>query len=368
MDSKSKNVRNGKIELYRFIFCIGILLFHAAKYIIGEPSFKNGIHISLFSHGAMGCEFFFVVSGYLMAKSIYKKLNSNPVENDKPRATQYLSFIKKKYTDIFPEHSVAFIIAIICFSISEGYNIIKFLKYSIDCIPGFFLIQMTGIKFSNPNHVEWYISCMLIAMSIIYPICYRWYYRFTRYFSWLGAILILGYMIYTGDGLTGVSVWTGVCFRSLLRAIAEISLGASAFELSRYISKKQWSKYQRVMLTLTELFCFIGTMIYMIMTFPKKYDIYALAFIFVIVTVAFSQVTYGSHLFNNRVCYFLGKLSLPVYLGQLSAIYIVNGFFSSYSHTHMILLVVLLSFAFAAVIYAGGKALRNIVNKLKVSN
>lgn len=66
--------KNGKIEFYRFIFCIAILLFHMQKYLLGEASLTNGIHFALFPHGAMGVEFFFLLSGFLMAKSVYKSI------------------------------------------------------------------------------------------------------------------------------------------------------------------------------------------------------------------------------------------------------------------------------------------------------
>lgn len=66
--------RNGKIELLRFIFCMAVLLFHCEKYVLGEPSLEKGYHLSLFCHGSMGVEFFFLVSGFLMAKSISKKI------------------------------------------------------------------------------------------------------------------------------------------------------------------------------------------------------------------------------------------------------------------------------------------------------
>ena len=63
--------RNGTIDILRFLFCIGILLFHIEKYIFEEPSLKNGIHFDFFPHGSIGVEFFFLVTGWLMAKSIF---------------------------------------------------------------------------------------------------------------------------------------------------------------------------------------------------------------------------------------------------------------------------------------------------------
>lgn len=358
--------RNGKIEFYRFYFCIAVLLFHAGKYIIGEPSFNNGIDLSLFSHGAMSCEFFFLVSGFLMAKLIYKKQtaeeNGNVITSEK-KASEYIGFIRKKYLDIFPQHFVAFVLSFAILVIIKKFNFVGIIKFGLDSIPNLFLIQMTGVNFSNPNHVEWYISCMFIALLIVYPICRKWYYQFTRYFSWLSALLILGYIIHSGGCLTGVSAWEGICYRSVLRAIAEISLGTTAFEISRYISLKKWEGRNKALLTVFELLCFCGIVIYMILTFKREYEIYALAMIFVVVILGFSGVTYGANSFNNKICYFLGKISLPIYLAQLPAIYIVNAVFKDCMEYIKILLVVVGTFIFAAVVYFGGKGLKALFER-----
>ena len=68
--------RNATIELMRFLFASSIIFFHIAgtlwdrKLILfsGEE-FK----LTLFRNGYIGVEFFFLVSGFLMAKSIYRR-------------------------------------------------------------------------------------------------------------------------------------------------------------------------------------------------------------------------------------------------------------------------------------------------------
>ena len=42
-------------------------------------------------------------------------------------------------------------------------------------------------------------------------------------------------------------------------------------------------------------------------------------------------LTYSGRIFDNEVSYFLGKITLPVYLSQLSAIYTVNYYLKDYS-------------------------------------
>lgn len=60
---KVKSKRNGKIELLRFIFSLVVALFHFLPQI-GESK--------LLSSGFFAVEFFFIVTGYLLAKSLSK--------------------------------------------------------------------------------------------------------------------------------------------------------------------------------------------------------------------------------------------------------------------------------------------------------
>ena len=65
----ARSQKNGGIELLRFLFCLIVLLFHEQKYLLGEASLKHGVRLAFFPHGSIGVEFFFVLSGALMASS-----------------------------------------------------------------------------------------------------------------------------------------------------------------------------------------------------------------------------------------------------------------------------------------------------------
>ena len=359
----TRSVRNGKIEYLRFIFCLCVLLFHICKYIMELPDYESEIHLSFFSHGAMGVEFFFLVSGFLMAKTayIYSEF-SNLAFNDQSLSENYLKFLGKKYFSIFPYHFIAFVLAFTTYVVSKHMGISSLLMYAANSLPNFLLIEMSGINLSNPNHIEWYISCMLFAMAIIYPLCIRYYHSFTKFFAPLIAILLLGYMQHTTGRLTGVSQWSFICYKSMLRAIAEIALGTTAFELSRYIKKRQWNKIQKIIFTLTELCCFILIIIFVLFTFTVNMEILILFLLFILVTLAFSSISYGAKLFDNRFFYFLGSISLPIYLAQLPAIYIVSGYFGTFSTKSQIIISLLLTMLFSALVKIFGDILKTFFN------
>ena len=345
--------KNGKVELLRFFFCIAVLLFHEQKYILGEASLEHGVHFALFPHGSIGVEFFFVLSGVLMAKSIFRRQNSAASPNE------YLGFLSHKYLSVFPQHLVAFLIAVWVWAVFDGFqSLTQLVKYLVDSIPNFLLIQMTGISLANPNHVEWYISCMLIAMAILYPLCRRYYTAFTHYFAPLFSLLILGYLFYTTTSLTGVSTWTGLCYKSVLRALIEVALGTTAFELSRCLAAASLTSLQRTCLTVAEVLLLLCTATYILMTFPKKYEVYLLGVIALLIVISFSNVTWGSRLAQNRLNLFLGKLSLPIYLSQLSGIRLTQHFLPQLSHRSQLLAAFCLTLllALATLLLAKGVA------------
>lgn len=344
-----KSSRNGKVELLRFVFCICVLMFHIQKYLVGEPKLDR-IDLAVFPHGAMGVEFFFLLSGFFMAKSIDKKRKADPENANKFTGSEGIAFIKHKYMSIFPQHIVAFAITFIIYAITKEFSLFESVSKLVDSLPSMFLVQMTGINYTSPNHIEWYISCMLVALAVLYPLCKKYYDVFTKYIAPIGALLLFGYMIYTTKSLTGVMKWNGICYKSMLRAFGEVALGTTAYEFSKWLSTRELSKKGKLFLTLCELGCFAGSMMYVMMTFTKKYEIYVLVLLFFMVSIIFSGKTYGSDIFNNKFCLFLGKFSLPVYLGQLAAIYIGTSYLTEYNVAVAFSMIVAMTFVFALVI------------------
>lgn len=358
IQTQKSTKRNGKIEFLRFVFCMAVLLFHCLKYVIGEPSCDKGYHLSLFCHGSMGVEFFFIVSGVLMAKSAYKKKISGSTQ---PLAEDALDFLKRKYFSIFPMHVLAFVLAFFSYTAVNQMNWLETVTSAVESIPALFLVQMTGMGMVSPNHITWYLSCMLIAMAVLYPLCRKYYDMFTHYIAPVSAILLLGYCMETTGKLTGVMVWSGFCYKSVFRAIIEISLGASAFEFVRIVFAKQFTKSARIGFSIAEIVLFVCIMIYCIGTFPRKWEEIELFAILLLVILAFSGQSYGAGIFDHAVFYHLGKLSLPLYLAQVSVINIVTGFLGKWSHSRQILVIVAATFVLAYLLLWIDEGIRRIL-------
>lgn len=151
--------RNGKIEFLRFIFCMSVLLFHFNQFIMDKLSFSNEGKLTFFSHGAIAVEFFFFVSGYLMAKSIFKRIDT-PC-NSRELSKDYVSFIYHKYMSVFPQNAVAFVITCVVFLLYEFNKKSSVFLYIFSAIPNFLMIDITGIRYRRPNGVNCiFLQCL----------------------------------------------------------------------------------------------------------------------------------------------------------------------------------------------------------------
>lgn len=345
----SKPKRNGKVEVLRFIFAILIVFFHAQKHYLYVD--ESRLNLAFCKRGYIGVEFFFLIAGFFMAKSIYKRTHDaqgNWIflnEETYDLGVETIQYTWRKVKAIFPWHIVSFaIMFMVCmYTQEEGYSLRKFCLRLYECIPNIFLFSKMGFNWGNLNRVEWYICCMIFAIMILYLICRRYYSMFVHVIAPVGGLFLLGYIIENYGTVTGSSNWNGFVYICMLRAIAEIALGTVTFEIARVISQRDYSKYQRMGLTFLEAGSFIFVLLFIMSTMEKKYEIYAIFAIMILISVILSEQVYGNDLFDNKISYFLGKASLPIYLSQVLPLDIVGKYMIEYSAKEKIIMMTLLT-------------------------
>ncbi len=314
---------------------------------------------TFFANGWFGVEFFFVVSGFLMAATALKKQSDNA-----PIGKVTFNFMGKKLMAVLPYHLIVFTVSFIVVCILNKVDTSDFVHLFIKSTPNFLLIQRSGLVEKDILGVEWYISEMLFAMLVLYPICHKYYDRFTKTIAPVLSLVIIGYLIKTTDSLGGSTAWSVLVSKTLLRAIAEICAGVFAFEVCRNLKKLNFTKFDKTILSGLELFSYAMILLFIVYDFPGSYAGTIFIFVCIAVCLSFSGITFGNNLFNNKFVYYLGSLSLPLYLCQSVMRIFAKFLFREYlDFISTVFVFFVVTFAYAIVVSFVEKPLKNAITQ-----
>ncbi len=346
---RAMNKRNGKIELMRFLFSVMVALYHL-KCILKDD-------LTVFSNGFMAVEFFFIVSGYLMAKSLSKykgRPNGGIVKTS-------LVFAGKKYISIMYYYVVSCIITSIAWIPYFHLTIGRWVMKVFESIPNFLLLQMFGFETANWCVPTWYLSAMVIVIFILTPILIKYHKIYSVYIAPVLSLFLLGFM-YNQCGTFNHYTWDGYINFGLIRAFAEISLGCTCYYV---VESGVLKRINKRFLSFIALAAYFISFIFMIGAYKSnvQFSVIILLIIAVIITF-YNKDTFTS--LNNKFIYFLGKLSFPIYLCHSVCRFYITKYIDPdsmpiylYIFIYLILVVVL-----SIICMLGGDGLKRLFNKL----
>lgn len=301
MQSKKTNVRNGKVEFWRFIFSI-IIVLHHSRYLLGDDR-------CMFLGGSFAVEFFFLVSGYLMMASIEKRRDA-PTELGRETA----AYIGRKVKGLCPELFVAYFVALVFVSIVKGNTLLQSALLFINTFFEVTLVKMSGLPSNSLNGVTWYISSMLLCMTILYPLIRKFPDMMVRVVVPLIALLLLGYLGGNFDSPRTPREWIGLTFKGNVRAMAELCLGVICHQAAKKLSALSLSKAGKWLVSITEWLLYLAVIAYMYFETASKYDYFFLLLMMFGIILSFSHQGIDAPLFDNVLCGFLGKASMYLFL------------------------------------------------------
>ena len=131
-----------------------------------------------------------------------------------------------------------------------------------------------------------------------------------------------------------------------------MSLGIFVYECAKALRRVQFRPCGSILLAIVEFSLYAIILLYMTFFRECAYDFYIVFLLMAAVVISFSGSAWGSGLFNNAFCRFLGKASLYVYLTHVTAAKILPCLIgSSFSNEVRMLLYLLLSAAAAAALW-----------------
>ena len=319
--------RNGKIELMRFVMCIFVIIYHAEDSINFNhlPRFFDLITLS--KHGCIGVEFFFVLSGFFMAKAAEKDYLSKLRRG----VNDTVNFFFKRFAGVIPFQIISFFIIYIIYNILHKPAFTEAMMDLFESIPDLLLFSMIGVPYEAYNGVAWYLSAMLIGFIVIYPWLRCYYYKFSRFFAPIISFLLLLFLFFSSDPirLSGVYKMYGFIRVANIRACAELLLGVVSFELSKKLGKLRLSESMRKVLFAVEIILILSLIIYVFSPLSEAWQFLFLFVCAAFITLALSGASSGNEKFDKRWIYYLGKLSLPVYLIQYAFMNIAKFYLKS---------------------------------------
>lgn len=312
--------KNMGIELLRFVFSIIIVLGHSASSFFrgGEQTF------AIARQGAIGVEFFFILSGVLMAKTCNRDLRMAGQEiafHDLGNAT--ISFLKKKYFSVYPTHIFAFTVLFIEYVCFSNIGVISASKILICALPEILLFHMNGIRMENINPNDWYISAMLLAMLFLYPLHRKYGSYFSKVVAPVITLIILGYCYMSTGTMTpsDTPLLGGMVMKGTLRAVAEVSLGTTVYEAITWLNTIALRKRGIWLLQAIEVSCYTLTIM---VSCTDSDGRWYFPFIFILATgilITFSKYSVFAKIKQSKTILYLGNLSMTIFLCQRIVLY-----------------------------------------------
>lgn len=341
--------RNGEIDFWKFVFSLVIVVFHTFHY-------KSIFGLQPFIGGSSSVEFFFIVSGFLMAQSA-----SRIISGEFKIAEETRNFMLRKIKGLYPEFAIAWLFGFVVMHL--GKESVSFGKVVKDLMTGsweLFLLRMSGLEGYRGNVVTWYISAMILIMLILYPLLLKYKDTFIYILAPCLSIFLGGYMFQTFGIMGGGTVWEGFYYRGMMRAVVDLSLGCIVWKICQRIKMYQYTKLARGLFSLVEIGGYGFCLFWMLGHKNSSMDFVLLMIFAFCVLITFSHVGLVADMFDNRLCYTLGRASFSVYIGHIYWIKTIDKFFPSYTfESQLLILIVLISITTVSIMF-----LSDIIRKI----
>lgn len=341
-------MRNGYIDIVRFLFAIIIAEFH--------------VNSGIFPGGRMAVEGFFMISGYLMMKYIER----DPYPRDN-LGVSTARFLTHKYKGLFP---------VLLPSVALGFGVFsaiydRSLRTILDVIPlllfEIFPLRNAGYAGHYVVGISWYLSSMFIALALLYPLCKRFKSSFSLTVCPLLAVMLYGILSHTyGDlAVGGDFLENSILNTGLMRGLASCSLGVVIYEISLRLESRQITAAGRILFTVAELAGFAFFFYTMHFHAKSEYDYVLVYVIFFLLLIGINGLSATASVCRAKWTKPLGTASTLIVLNHYCwTVYLKNRFGNSFGTTSQIWIYIAAVFASCVAVYLSSLLIRKCLSKL----
>jgi peptidoglycan/LPS O-acetylase OafA/YrhL len=331
-----------------------ICLFHTQGILANETGYKY------FRSAHLAVDCFFVLSGFLLARSFY--LKSLYTENPTGLIDFFISRIKRLY----PEY---------LFCMISLFILMRCLKVDMGSAKAFFLnfIMVTDVSGIQTMLLgAWYVVVLFWVSCFLYALMYFFKEKALQLYIPLLSFSCLFFLTSNAGAVSGYSVPTVLGFLSqgVVRGFLGLSVGIFAYMIADYINKNDWNcinkKKIHCILIFLELLSIAGLL--MLLCSSKKgsfhdFNIY-FAFTFIIILLFYKKEFFLRFL-SNPVLAKIGDISYILYLSHISLMFCLKKY-SVFLDMNVVLIFVLsiiISVVFAVILYFSCRLLRSFIIK-----
>lgn len=299
---KNQKKNNGIISFWKFVFALVIAFFHGSQFY--ETS-KN----PFFYGGYIAVEFFFIVSGFYFAKSVLKETYEK-----KSIGKETFQFIWKKIKALYPYILVGYILSLIIQTYYSGWGFNRILN----SLWNFLLLKPFGFNNVTMLGQLWYVSYMLFAMLVMYPLLKKYNENFIYILSPVLAIVGIGFLVHDYSSINHLDrIWFGMISTGLIRAFAELNIGMIIYLIHQKLSHVEYTKFAKILFTIIgEAMLVMVVCAVTLLKKPSQFDLIMLLMISVAILIMVSEKTYDFNLMSNKFFAYLGKLSFPIFVNH----------------------------------------------------
>ncbi len=335
-----RSERNGTIELLRFMFCLVVVCYHIGNRVEKIAGSAN----DFFPNGLLGVEFFFLVSGAMMAR------HARTLASPEPPVARTTSYLKRKLFRLLPYHLVIFALMLVYVLVIKPIPSGEIPSRLLEYLPNFLLLQKSGLYGRELISPEWYLAAMLVCMLPLYYLTARHQAAFTRIWCPLLAMISISYIMQSTGGMSKLEDYLlgGAVSKAYLRAFGELALGEFCYEVSVWLGRLRFRRGGRLALTAVELLCWGVVLVFTVLPYNRSFDANMLVILAIGLTLTLSGATH--RLPNGKLVSWLGRMSLPVYMFQALPLRIMYSYPAAWPKKMMIL-VALCSILLPAIPY-----------------
>lgn len=290
-------MKNSLIQFNRIFFTYLIAFYHL-----------NNVY-GHYTSWYIAVEFFFIVSGALIARKYYYLKEKNDLDGFAWKD------LKKTYLKYFPHALFAFAVALLGKGYYLGYGIYDYLNGIISHLPEIFLFHSIGLNWPAGfayNSVSWYLSTLIIDGFVIRTLLKKYDRSYIKIICPLSIILIYPYLCLT-YGYIGEH-WDCryiILNSALLRGFADLNLGVIAYEVAKKLSHYD----DRILLSVSAVSLILGGVVIPFFFYQTVYDFILVFIISIGVTSAFACLS-SNKLFEHPLIEKWALITPSVYLNH----------------------------------------------------